>query len=406
MRSPRCGRGSVGGILLHLISREPGTIGNIRATNVGKMFKPDNFVFGANGAGNNWAKGHYTEGAELVEQCMDVIRRETESCECLQGFQMTHSLGGGTGSGMGTLLLSKLKEEYPDRMMMTYSVFPSAQASDTVTEPYNTTLSVNQLLENVDEVIALDNEALHRLCQDALNIQKPDFNDMNNLVSRVMSGVTACLRYPGQLNSDLRKLAVNLIPFPRMHFFLTSYAPLINADTSAFRQYSVAELASQQFDVKNMMCACDPRRGRYLTAASIFRGKVATRDVDECMYEMRQRYQSSFVEWIPSNITTSVASVAPAGVPMATTFLGNNTAIHDVFGRVAEQFNTMYRRRAYMHWFTSEGMDEMEFTEASSNLTDLITEYQQYENATLEDEAVYEQGMQPEEGMYEEPMQE
>ena len=377
----------------------------IRSTEIGKMFKPDNFVFGANGAGNNWAKGHYTEGAELVEQVMDVIRHETEACECLQGFQMTHSLGGGTGSGMGTLLLAKLKEEYSDRMVMTYSVFPSAQASDTVTEPYNTTLSVNQLLENVDEVIALDNEALHRLCQNALNIKTPTFDDMNNLVSRTMAGVTACLRYPGQLNSDLRKLAVNLIPFPRMHFFLTSYAPLTNANTSAFRQYSVAELASQQFDVKNMMCACDPRRGRYLTAASIFRGKVATRDVDECMRAMHQRYQAHFVEWIPNNITTSVSSVAPAGIPMAATFLGNNTAIHDVFSRVSEQFNTMYHRRAYLHWFTSEGMDEMEFTEAASNLTDLISEYEQYQNATVDEEVVYEQPMQ-EEGMYEQPMQE
>ena len=98
----------------------------IRAMEVGKMFKPDNFVYGANGAGNNWAKGHYTEGAELVDQAMDVLRREAESCDCLQGFQLTHSLGGGTGSGMGTLLLSKIKEEFPDRMIMTYSVFPSA----------------------------------------------------------------------------------------------------------------------------------------------------------------------------------------------------------------------------------------------------------------------------------------
>ena len=125
----------------------------IRSTEVGQLFKPDNFVFGQNGAGNNWAKGHYTEGAELVDQVMDVLRREAEACECLQGFQLTHSLGGGTGSGMGTLLLSKIKEEFPDRMVMSYSVFPSANVSDTVTEPYNTTLSVNQLLENVDEVV-------------------------------------------------------------------------------------------------------------------------------------------------------------------------------------------------------------------------------------------------------------
>ena len=293
----------------------------IRAMEVGKMFKPDNFVYGANGAGNNWAKGHYTEGAELVDQAMDVLRREAESCDCLQGFQLTHSLGGGTGSGMGTLLLSKIKEEFPDRMIMTYSVFPSANVSDTVTEPYNTTLSVNQLLENVDEVVVLDNEALYNICTQSLNLKTPSFSDMNELVSKAMSGITACLRYPGQLNSDLRKLAVNLIPFPRLHFFMTGYAPLTNSANSAFRQYSVAELTSQQFDAKNMMCACDPRRGRYLTAAAIFRGKVATRDVDECMREIHQRYAPYFVEWIPNNITTSVSSVAPAGSPMATTFI-------------------------------------------------------------------------------------
>ena len=364
----------------------------IRAMDVGRMFKPDNFVYGANGAGNNWAKGHYTEGAELVDQAMDVIRREAESCDCLQGFQLTHSLGGGTGSGMGTLLLSKIKEEFPDRMIMTYSVFPSSNASDTVTEPYNTTLSVNQLLENVDEVVVLDNEALRDICMQSLNLKAPTFADMNELVSKAMSGITACLRYPGQLNSDLRKLAVNLIPFPRLHFFMTGYAPLTNSANSAFRQYSVAELTSQQFDAKNMMCACDPRRGRYLTAAAIFRGKVATRDVDECMREIHQRYAPYFVEWIPNTITTSVSSVAPAGSPMATTFLGNSTAIQDVFQRVSEQFEIMFRRRAYLYWFTSEGMDEMEFTEASSNLADLITEYQQYQEATVDDEIVQDQG--------------
>ena len=361
----------------------------IRAMEVGKMFKPDNFVYGANGAGNNWAKGHYTEGAELVDQALDVLRREAESCDCLQGFQLTHSLGGGTGSGMGTLLLSKIKEEFPDRMIMTYSVFPSASVSDTVTEPYNTTLSVNQLLENVDEVVVLDNEALYNICTQSLNLKTPSFSDMNELVSKAMSGITACLRYPGQLNSDLRKLAVNLIPFPRLHFFMTGYAPLTNSANSAFRQYSVAELTSQQFDAKNMMCACDPRRGRYLTAA--------TRDVDECMREIHQRYAPYFVEWIPNNITTSVSSVAPAGSPMATTFLGNSTAIQDVFSRVSEQFEVMFRRRAYLYWFTSEGMDEMEFTEASSNLADLITEYQQYQEATVDDEIVQEEAPAQEE---------
>ena len=98
---------------------------SVRSGPFGQIFRPDNFVFGQSGAGNNWAKGHYTEGAELVDSVLDVVRKEAESCDCLQGFQLTHSLGGGTGSGMGTLLISKIREEYPDRIMNTFSVVPS-----------------------------------------------------------------------------------------------------------------------------------------------------------------------------------------------------------------------------------------------------------------------------------------
>jgi len=108
-----------------LMDLEPGTMDSVRAGPFGQLFRPDNFVFGQTGAGNNWAKGHYTEGAELIDSVLDVVRKEAESTDCLQGFQITHSLGGGTGSGMGTLLISKIREEYPDRIMMTFSVCPS-----------------------------------------------------------------------------------------------------------------------------------------------------------------------------------------------------------------------------------------------------------------------------------------
>ncbi len=169
---------------------------SVRAGPYGQIFRPDNFVFGQTGAGNNWAKGHYTEGAELIDSVLDVCRKEAESCDCLQGFQISHSLGGGTGSGMGTLLISKLREEYPDRVMVTFSVIPSPKVSDTVVEPYNTTLSVHQLVENSDETMCVDNEALYDICFRTLKLTTPTFGDLNHLVSIVMSGVTCCLRFP------------------------------------------------------------------------------------------------------------------------------------------------------------------------------------------------------------------
>jgi len=368
-----------------LIDLEPGTMDSVRAGPFGQIFRPDNFVFGQSGAGNNWAKGHYTEGAELIDSVLDVVRKEAENCDLMQGFQITHSLGGGTGSGMGTLLISKIREEYPDRMMATFSVFPSPKVSDTVVEPYNATLSVHQLVENADEVMVIDNEALYDICFRTLKLTTPTYGDLNHLVSAAMSGVTCCLRFPGQLNSDLRKLAVNLIPFPRLHFFMIGYAPLTSRGSQQYRQITVPELTQQMFDAKNMMSASDPRHGRYLTAACMFRGRMSAKEIDEQMLNVQNKNSSYFVEWIPNNIKSSQCDIPPKGLKMSATFLGNSTSIQEMFKRVGEQFALMFRRKAFLHWYTGEGMDEMEFTEAESNMNDLVSEYQQYQDASVDD---------------------
>nr|P12458.1 RecName: Full=Tubulin beta-2 chain; AltName: Full=Tubulin beta-major chain [Physarum polycephalum]AAA29977.1 major beta tubulin of mitotic spindle [Physarum polycephalum] len=371
-----------------LVDLEPGVLDSIRASSIGSMFRPDNFTHAQSGAGNNWAKGHYTEGAELVESVVDVVRKEAENCDCLQGFQICHSLGGGTGSGLGTLLISKIREEFPDRMMCTFSVMPSPKVSDTVVEPYNATLSIHQLVENADEVMCIDNEALYDICFRTLKLTTPTYGDLNHLVSGVMSGITACLRFPGQLNSDLRKLAVNLIPFPRLHFFLIGYAPLTARSAMGFRALTVPELTQQIFDSRNMMAASDPRHGRYLTASATFRGKMSTKEVDEQMHAVQTKNSSFFVEWIPNNIKSSVCDIPPKGMKMSATFIGNNTCIQELFKRIGLQFSAMFRRKAFLHWYTGEGMDEMEFTEAESNMNDLVSEYQQYQEASVDDEAM------------------
>ncbi|KAK9702062.1 Tubulin/FtsZ family, GTPase domain [Popillia japonica] len=359
---------------------------SVRSSAYGKLFRPDNFIFGQSGAGNNWAKGHYTEGAEIVDAVLEVVRKEAESCDCLQGFQLAHSLGGGTGSGMGTLLMSKIREEYPDRIMNTYSVIPSPKVSEVVLEPYNATLSVQQLIENSDQTYCIDNEALYDICFKTLKMVSPSYADLNHLVSLTMSGVTTCLRYPGQLNADLRKLGVNMVPFPRLHFFVPSFAPLTARGNVQYRNITVSELTSQMFDPRNMMAACNPLNGRYLTVATIFRGIVSMKEIDQKILEIQTKNSGFFVEWIPNNIKVAVCDIPPPNLKMASIFIGNTTAIQEIFKRISEQFTAMFRRRAFLHWYISEGMDEMEFTEAESNMNDLISEYQQYQVAEAHEE--------------------
>merc|ERR1712146_364814 len=144
-----------------------------------------------------------------------------------------------------------------------------------------------------------------------------------------------------------------------------------------YRALTVPELTQQQFDSKNMMCAADPRHGRYLTCSCMFRGRMSTKEVDEQMLNVVNKNSSYFVEWIPNNVKSSICDIPPKGLKMATCFIGNTTA--------------MFRRKAFLHWYTGEGMDEMEFTEAESNMNDLVSEYQQYQDATAEEEGEFDE---------------
>ncbi|TBU33607.1 beta-tubulin 2 [Dichomitus squalens] len=367
------------------IDLEEGVTDRIRSGPLGKLYRPDTYVFGQSGAGNNWAKGFYTEGAELVDSILDVVRRQAEDTEALQGFQILHSLGGGTGAGLGSLLLSKFREEFPDRMLATYSILPSPKVSETVVEPYNALLSVHQLVENSDLTLCIDNEALYDISQRALKVKHPTFDNLNSVVSQVMCGVTTSLRFPGQLNGDLRKLAMNLIPFPRLHFLMPSYAPFYDPKAKAFQRWNTRDLTSALFDRHNLLVAVDPRFGRYLTAATIFRGKISSQEAEHAVSELQKKNSGLFVEWIPDNVSVSLCSVPPVGQTQAGTCLSNSTAVQELFTRNLAQFSVMFKRRAYLHWYTGEGMDTMEFTEAESNTHDLIAEYQQYQEATADD---------------------
>lgn len=123
------------------------------------------------------------------------------------------------------------------------------------------------------------------------------------------------------------------------------------------------------------------------------------REVENQMGNMQNKNSNYFVEWIPNNVQTTFCSVPPRGLKMSSTFVGNSTSIQELFNRIGQQFSLMFRRKAFLHWYTSEGMDEMEFTEAESNMNDLVAEYQQYQEASITDgeEEYVEEGVEVEE---------
>merc|ERR1712037_109499 len=300
------------------------------------------------------------------------------------GFQLTQSIGGGTGSGMGTLLLLKIRDNYPDRITATFSVYPSPKVSDVVVEPYNATLSIHQLLENSDQTFVIDNEALFSISHNVLKQQEPKYSDLNWVISMTMSGITASLRFSGKLNGDLRKMGVNLVPFPRLHFFLLAQSPLFAPDQAGKVKLTIQEITDQMWSSRNFLSNVKSEDGKYLTASCAYRGPIASQEVDDEIAKIQAKMADGFVSWIPNNIKSSIIDVPPEGTAMSATFVANTTAIKGVFQRISAQFAKMYKRKAFLHWYKGEGMDEMEFQEADKNVRDLITEYQDKQDAVVD----------------------
>jgi len=125
-------------------------------------------------------------GKEIVDLCLDRIRKLADNCTGLQGFLVFNAVGGGTGSGLGSLLLERLSVDYGKKSKLGFTVYPSPQVSTSVVEPYNSVLSTHSLLEHTDVAVLLDNEAIYDICRRSLDIERPTYTNLNRLVSQVI----------------------------------------------------------------------------------------------------------------------------------------------------------------------------------------------------------------------------
>jgi len=364
---------------------EPTVIDEVRTGKYKQLFHPEQLINGKEDAANNYARGHYTVGREKVELVMDRIRKLTDHCSGLQGFLIFQSVGGGTGSGFGSLLLERLSADYGKKSKLDFCVYPSPLISTAVVEPYNSVLSTHALLEHTDVAFMLDNEAIYDICKRSLDIEKPTYTHLNRLIAQVISSLTASLRFEGALNVDINEFQTNLVPYPRIHFMLCSYAPVASNEKAYHQTNNVTELTNAVFDSSNMMAKCDPSHGKYMSCCLMYRGDVVTKDVNTAISTIKTKKSIQFVDWCPTGFKCGINSQPPTTIPggdlakvdRAVCMISNTTAIAEVFSRIDRKFDLMYAKRAFVHWYVGEGMEEGEFTEAREDLAALEKDYQE-----------------------------
>ncbi|XP_039268620.2 tubulin epsilon chain-like [Styela clava] len=390
-----------------LVDMEEGVINEMLQTRLGSIFDHKQLITDVSGSGNNWAVGNKEYGTLYKDQIIEQVRKAAEACDCLQCFFIVHSMGGGTGSGLGTAILALLKDEYPEVYRFVTAVYPS-QDDDVITSPYNSVLAMRQLTEYADCVLPIDNQSLVNIYDKVSQAQSKNkfssdrsvkadslvtsnkgcleqkkekpFDSMNNIVANTILNMTSSSRFEGSLNVDLNEIAMNLVPFPKMHYLVSSVAPLYISKDVGLPPRRLDQAFGDLFTKDHQLVTADPARSLYLACALMVRGSdVSVSDLRRNIDKLKANL--NFVPWNMEGWKTGLCNFPPVGQPYSLLCLSNNTCVQHAFRNLRERFSKLYKRKAHIHHYERvDGFDLSLFDEGRESLNSVIAEYQEMEN--------------------------
>lgn len=258
------------------------------------------------------------------------------------------------------------------------------QLSTAVVEPYNAVLMSHGTMEHSDCAFLVDNEALYDICTRQLDLERPTYVSLNRIFGQVISALTASMRFDGSINVDLSEFQTNLVPYPRIHFPLVTYAPFHSITKAMHEKVTVTHLTRLCFERSNQMLRCDPTRGKYMACCMLYRGLIQVKEVNTALQAIKGS-KIPFVDWCPTGFKVGVNYQPPTVVPgsglskvnLSLCAISNSTSIAEVWSRVNYKFDLMFAKRAFAHWYLGEGMDEQEFVDAREDLAALEKDYEE-----------------------------
>lgn len=306
-------------------------IDKIRNGEYGGIFNKDGLINGTAGTDGDYFKGY--NATDIITQTIDRIRKEAEQSGSLDGFIITNSVGGGTGSGLTARLLESVSDEYGRKSKLGFNIYdsdfteinpveippktkdglsefiyPAGKRSyaANVAQRYNSVLATHSIIEHIDVSFVLDNKALYNICANNLQIENTQYSHMNSVISQIYSSLTATLRFDGAINADLTEFRTNLVPYPRIKFMSTSYAPLSYVDvTTDVIDRSTFELTEDLFSSSCGLSSCGSG-GKYMACCLMYRGYVVPKDVNAAVATIKKNTNIKFVDWCPTGFKCGI----------------------------------------------------------------------------------------------------
>eukprot|EP00755_Sulcionema_specki_P033507 Sspe_Gene.100893::Locus_75539_Transcript_2_2_Confidence_0.667_Length_1640::g.100893::m.100893/K07375/TUBB; tubulin beta len=298
-----------------LVDTDPDTSTVIHESPYGGIFRPNNLIFGAEGASRNFIKGF---DASIIESAVVAVKKELEACDSVEALQITASLGGGCGGGTTAKLVRRLAEELEE--IWVFGVLPAFEVSQ---EVLCAAMSISALHDYDTRLVCFDNPALHRSVSKLQGINPVTFGDMNHLVATVMAAVSSCMRFDSQLSCGMRKIPANIANtttrslYGQIQFYVPSIAPLYSRTIQQYTNRTPRELIEQSFHPLNSLVSLPFSRGMYLSAVQLFRGAVSLQSVNHLIAATQEANSGFFNFKDQSCIKTAVCNIPPPGLPLS-----------------------------------------------------------------------------------------
>eukprot|EP00933_Yihiella_yeosuensis_P023121 TRINITY_DN18060_c0_g1_i1.p1 TRINITY_DN18060_c0_g1~~TRINITY_DN18060_c0_g1_i1.p1 ORF type:complete len:498 (+),score=78.60 TRINITY_DN18060_c0_g1_i1:103-1596(+) len=393
----------------------------------GSLYHPESVLGYKQDCKNNFFEGRSMAAQyKIKDDVMDRIRIAVDSCSNLQGFCVFHSFGGGTGSGIGVEVLHELHEQFDKKVILQPLIYPSAQFSSCIVEPYNCIFATYYTRDVVDLSLMMDNQAAYRMCSVNLGIPNPDFEHVNKVIAQCVSACTTSLRFESQLNASMAEIVTNLVPTQHFRYAIVSLSPVRDAAKGGHEQFSTEEICTDLFERRNLLCDCGEhlKQNRYLSAVVLLRGlddatpgdgesksdtksstgkggggvPIEVNRVLSCLQKLANpvsgyRIPIRFVPWLTSAFKVGLVSEPPSvpGGFMAETkrqgaMLGNSTAVRQLFVRQYSKFLKLFYHRAYVWQFLESNGEIDLFYEARDGVKQMICHYEELLNQCVQGE--------------------
>lgn len=368
------------------------TINHVKKGPYKSLLTPENYILGKESMSDNFSKARYSCGSFFRDECLEATRKQVEKCDSFEGFIFYHSAGGGTGAGISSLLYERYSVNYKKNKILSNVVFPSPNISPSCVEPINSILCISYLIDKGNLVVCYDNQSLYKISAEQLDAECTNYKDINRIIASNVSNLTRCMRFEGENDSEysLRDIFLNLLPYQRQTFCVSSYSPWIPSQKGYCSDYSIHDITCQAFDSNAFMIHCDVRQSKLLSSSLFYNGDINLIDVIDAVTYLKLEKTIKFVNNCPQHFNTHIRSqpiiINPqsgiAAPKRSVTTLCNSTGIHSLFSMVSDKFESLYSKRAFIHWFVGEGMESGEFEETYENVRALQKDYIQLEQGS------------------------